>query len=67
METDEDLSALTAYLEAIEQAQSMSRESVWKRVAEEFDMGHIVDTVVATLAEIRTSIIFGIVGVVRSK
>ena len=58
-ETDEDERMLAVFMEAIEQAQAMSRESVRQQAAEEFDSGRIVDNVIATLANIRTLTISG--------
>ena len=58
VETDEDERALAGYLEAIEQAQAMDRESVRQLSAEQFDTGSTVDQVITTLANIRESALF---------
>ncbi len=57
VETDRDERALAGYLEAVEQAQAMDRESVRQLSAEQFDSRSIVDQVIATLADIRESVI----------
>ena len=67
VETDEDERVLAAYLEAIEQAQAMNRESVRQQTAEEFDSGRIVNNIIATLANIRTLTISGAVVPVNSQ
>ena len=53
VETDDDERALAGYLEAVEQAQAMCRESVRQLSAEQFDTGSIVNQVVKTLAGVR--------------
>ena len=55
VETDEDEWALTGYLEAVEQAQAMDRESVRRLSAEQFDTERIIETVIAVLATVRES------------
>ena len=57
VETDDDERALGGYLEALEQAQAMDRESVRQFSGEQFDTGRTVDQVVATLENIRESAI----------
>ena len=52
-ETDEDVRALAAYLEAIEQAQAMDRHSVRGRAAEEFDTDRILDSVITAVNTVR--------------
>ena len=49
MESDDDVRALAAFKEAIEQAQSMDRHSVREWAAREFDTDQIVDGVVQAL------------------
>ena len=66
-ETDEDVRMLAVFMEAIEQAQAMSRESVRQQAAEEFDSRRIVATVIATLANIRTLTISGAVVAANSQ
>ena len=55
VETDADERALAGYLEAVEQAQAMDRESVRHLSAEQFDTGSTADQVITTLANIRES------------
>ena len=62
VETDEDEQSLAVYLEAVEQAQAMHRESVRHLSAEQFDAGNTVDHVITTLANIRESVISNATG-----
>ena len=48
-ESDDDVRALAALMEAIEQAQSMDRHSVRDRAAEQFDTARIADSVIESL------------------
>jgi hypothetical protein len=52
-ESDEDVRALTIFMEAIEEAQSLDRHSVRYRAAEQFATGHIVDLLLAKLKQLR--------------
>ena len=55
VETDEDERALADYLDAVEQAQAMDRESVRQLSAEQFDTERIIEIVIAVLATVRES------------
>lgn len=48
-ESDDDVRALTVFIEAIEEAQSMDRHSVRDLAAEQFDTDRIVDSVITAL------------------
>ncbi|WP_455244687.1 hypothetical protein [Petrachloros mirabilis] len=48
-ESDADVQALEVFMEAIEQAQAMDRQSVRERAASEFGTDRIVDSVVQAL------------------
>ncbi len=50
VETDADERALAGYLEAVEQAQAMDRESVRENAMKAFDTEHIAKTVVGVLS-----------------
>ena len=56
METDGDEQALAVFMEAIEQAQAMDRESVRNVAATEFDTERIVDTIVEALSGLASGI-----------
>ncbi len=49
VETDDDVRALAVFMEAIEQAQSMDRQTVRDRAAEQFDTDRIIDDVITAL------------------
>ena len=56
VETDADEAwALTGYLEAVEQAQAMDRESVRQLSAEQFDTERIIEIVLVVLVTVRES------------
>ena len=67
METEEDERALGAYLEAIEQAQTMVRECVQRRAAQECDTQQITDHVLAALTDSRMSLASGATDAVCSQ
>jgi hypothetical protein len=52
-ESDDDLRALTVFMEAIEKAQAMDRHSVWERAAEQFDADRIVDNIITAVNKVR--------------
>ena len=51
-ESDDDVRALTVFMEAIEEAQSLDHHSVRDRAAEQFDTDRIVDGLLETLSSI---------------
>ena len=53
VETDDDERALGVFLDAIEQAQAMDRQSVRDRAAEQFDTERIVDSVITAVNTVR--------------
>lgn len=55
VESDHDVRALAVYLEAIEQAQAMDRESVRRYATVLFATEHIADQVTTALAHVRAS------------
>jgi hypothetical protein len=52
-ESDDDVRALAVFLNAIEQAQSIERDSVRERAAEQFDTDRIVDSIITAVNKAR--------------
>jgi hypothetical protein len=52
-ESDEDVRALAAFMEAVEQAQAMDRHSVRERAAEQFDTDRTVDSIITAVNKAR--------------
>ena len=52
-ESDDDVRALTVFMEAIEEAQSLDHHSVRDRAAGEFDSERIVDSIIAAVNKAR--------------
>ena len=53
-ESDEDVRALAVFMEAIEQAHTMDRQSVRQRTTVDFGSRKIVDSVVKSLETVRS-------------
>ena len=54
METDDDMRALSDFMQAIEQAQTLDRQSVRQRATVDFGSQQIVDSVVKSLETVRS-------------